>query len=482
MARPDADGQGLRRSGPALDGPGEVALGGPLHDRRQASQQVVPHQGRGRALPSPAAAGGAGRRTIRHDDGRARVVADPAAEMSGSRLGAAVARRAVAGVAAPHRASAAEALARLRHARRPAGRRTSGRSPAVPPRTLGPATEARPRRRTSRHGWPRTVCRSARSIASVSPTSIAELGAASSTDRCWRRPPRAASGSSLAPASKRQSTVGAIAADPWPPRSKTRARRKVARRQPQRRRSVPSGPATMARAIDGDRHPSAWQPDLPGHDGSRLLRGPSPVGGRDAARRDHSTLPIEGWGSDRCHRGRHLLRRARRTQDRAPQRADPAGARRDPARVDRRERVQVARRAVVPHHATGQRPRAVELGPGLAPRAGRHRSGAATRLRLPTRCRHDVAACWRAPRRDRAATRSQRRHPRLHLRRARSTTRSTSETHASSHFSKVGRQSRHDDSRGDCLRSGREEGATNRSVGDRHPLTRDMGDLRVPSQ
>ena len=42
MGRPSQVVKGLRGAGSSFDDSGEVAVGGALHDRRQASQQVVP--------------------------------------------------------------------------------------------------------------------------------------------------------------------------------------------------------------------------------------------------------------------------------------------------------------------------------------------------------------------------------------------------------------------------------------------------------
>jgi integrase len=161
--------------------------------------------------------------------------------------------------------------------------------------------------------------------------------------------------------------AGAVTADVWPQRSKSRARRKVARtRRSVDIRTLPS-PAVMAAAID------AIVTQQPGSKTSRVMTAVAYYAGLRPSEVVMLRVPLRrtdraGLGTSGCHRGRYLLRRTRRTEDRAPQRANPAGARGDVARVGRRERSQLTRASAVPdpqrHHA-----KRIELGASLAPRA-----------------------------------------------------------------------------------------------------------------
>ena len=130
--------------------------------------------------------------------------------------------------------------------------------------------------------------------------------------------------------------AGAVAADAWPQRSKTRARRKVARtRRSVDVRSLPR-PAAMAEAID------AIVTQQPASKTYRVMTAVAYYAGLRPSevvmlRVQSAELPADGWETPRHHRSRHLLRRTRRTQNRAAQRPNTARTRSDPAPMDRNE-------------------------------------------------------------------------------------------------------------------------------------------------
>ncbi|MEP7113829.1 MAG: hypothetical protein ABI862_11220 [Ilumatobacteraceae bacterium] len=101
--------------------------------------------------------------------------------------------------------------------------------------------------------------------------------------------------------------AGAVTADVWQQRSKSRERRKVSRAKGSLDiRTLPK-PDADGRGDRRDRHPTTRQQDIPGDDRSRLLRRPATIRDRHAPSQIRRP-PEGGLGAPRCHRSRHLFR------------------------------------------------------------------------------------------------------------------------------------------------------------------------------
>ena len=223
--------------------------------------------------------------------------------------------------------------------------------------------------------------------------------------------------------------AGAVPADVWPQRAKTRARRKVARTN----RSVDvralPGPVVMAAAID------AIVTHQPGSRAFRVMTAVAYYAGLRPSEvvmlRVRSTvLPAEGWG--------------RLEVTEADISFDEPGEPKTGLRSVPIPPVLVAmlRDWIDQNNLTNSDRLLFRTRNDTRPSGSNwirawHRAlnsvgpKAATRLRLPPRSRHHVATRGDAPRRNSATTRAPRRNPRLHLCRAPSTTKNTSPTCAS---------------------------------------------------
>ena len=209
--------------------------------------------------------------------------------------------------------------------------------------------------------------------------------------------------------------AGAVPVDVWPQRSKTRARRKVARTNRSVGVRALPGPAVMAAAID------AIVTHQPGSRAFRVMTAVAYYAGLRPSEvvmlRVRSTvLPNDGWG-------RLEVTEADISFD------EPGEPKTGPRSVPIPP-VLVAMLSEWTEHNHLTDPdrllfrtrkrhpsERIELDPGLAPRPRLGRPTTAPRLRLPPRCSDHMATRRHAPRRNRTTPRTQRRNPRLHLRR-----------------------------------------------------------------
>ncbi len=189
--------------------------------------------------------------------------------------------------------------------------------------------------------------------------------------------------------------AGAVSADVWPQRSKSRARRKVARtKRGVDIRTLPS-PAVMAGAID------AIVTQQPGSKTYRVMTAVAYYAGLRPSevvmlRVRSLDLPAGGWGRVDVTEADISFDEPGEPKT-GTQRPHPARARQHPPPMDQRQRTRRSGPVVVPnseqHHAER-----IELGPRVAPRPRIGRPTAAARLRLPPRRRDHMATRRYAPR------------------------------------------------------------------------------------
>ena len=211
-------------------------------------QQVVPHPDRSGALPRSALTGRPERRPVRRDHRRTRVMADTARRHARPRVGTALARRAVAGMATTDPRVGDRGTRQVHHdpvehdAKPPDGLRVYLYT------ALAPGSEGRLHLQHER--WMAKHCLT---LGELDRERVADIDRklglkldgtqmAANTASRIRIVARASVQAAI--------DAGAVAVDAWPQRSKTRARRKVARtRRSVDVRTLPS-PAVMAEAID----------------------------------------------------------------------------------------------------------------------------------------------------------------------------------------------------------------------------------------
>jgi integrase len=288
-----ADSEGVRGAGSPLHGASETALGGALRDRWQASEQVVPHPRRGRAVSGPVVAGCPGRRLFRRRDREPESWRPPLREVRVHEW----ARRWLAEQwkewQPRTRASATEALGRFitiaveTVARPPDGLRVYLYSALSPDSASG--------RDVLLERWMARHCLSLGDL-DRGPTADIDRKLAVKLDGS----PMAANTANRIRIIARacvQAAIdaGAVPADAWPQRSRTRARRKVARtRRSVDVRALP-GPAAMAAAID------AIVTHQPGSRTFRVMTAVAYYAGLRPSeivmlRARSTVLPAEGWG------------------------------------------------------------------------------------------------------------------------------------------------------------------------------------------